>query len=63
MKKLLVFVLFFCTSLSYSAPIKKALVTGRAGFLGSHMCDYLLNQSLEKTIKYFKSQIAITSQL
>ena len=47
MKKYLVFGLFFCTCLSYSAPIKKALIAGGAGFLGSHMCDYLLNQDYE----------------
>jgi len=47
MKKYLVFGLFFCTCLSYASPIKKALVAGGAGFLGSHMCDYLLNENYE----------------
>ena len=26
---------------------KKALVTGCAGFIGSHMCDFLINNNYE----------------
>lgn len=54
MKKaiLIVGILFIClTSVSGfsedAMPIKRALVTGGAGFLGSHMCERLLNEGYE----------------
>ena len=40
--------------------MKKVLITGAAGFLGSHLCDRFINEGfkvigMEKTFNYFKS--------
>ncbi len=31
------------------APVKRALVTGGAGFIGSHLCDFLIERGWEVT--------------
>jgi nucleoside-diphosphate-sugar epimerase len=39
--------------------MKRILVTGGAGFIGSHLCKNLLDVGLLKTINYFKEVLCL----